>query len=110
MDWPNPREHYRIMYPTAARPLFLTGIIERAVIDISEQGMRFLAAEGETWKLGDQAAGIIRFQRRDEVRVTGVVVRIAGREIATYLSEGVPLRVIIDEQRFLLEDHRGSAW
>lgn len=110
MEWPHPREHYRIVYPTAARPVFLSGVIERDVVDVSEQGMRFRAAEGERWELGDSVVGVVRFQRRDEVKVTGVVVRIEGREIAAQLEVGVPVKIIIDEQRLLREHHRGSAW
>jgi hypothetical protein len=110
MDWPHPREHYRIQYPTSARPLLAMGPIEYEVVDVSEQGLRFRAAEDERWKLGDLVAGVVRFQRRDEARVNGVVVRIVEREIAVHLSTGVPLRVIISEQRYLREHHRGSAW
>jgi hypothetical protein len=98
------------MYPTAARPIFASGVIEREVVDVSEQGLRFRAVEGEVWKLGDQIAGVVRFQRRDEVKVRGVVVRMVGQEIAVNLSMGIPLKIIIDEQRYLREHHRGLAW
>lgn len=110
MEWSHPREYYRIMYPLAARPIFASGVVEREVLDISEQGLRFRAADGETWEPGTAVAGVVRFQRRDEVRVTGEVVRIEGREIAVRLGVGIPLKIIIDEQRYLREHHRGSAW
>ena len=110
MDWEHPREHYRIVYPTAARPVFTSGAIEHDVVDVSEQGMRFRAVEGEIWELEDPVVGVVRFQRRDEVKVSGVVIRLVGREIAARLSIGIPLKTIIDEQRYLREHHRGSAW
>ncbi len=98
------------MYPIAARPLFVSGIIERQVVDVSEQGLRFHAIAGETWEPGDPVVGVVRFQRRDEVRVSGTVVRVVGLEIAVHLGAGIPLKIIIDEQRYLREHHRGSAW
>ena len=110
MEWPNPREHYRIMYPTAARPVFTASMIEHEVVDVSEQGMRFRAVEGEIWELEDPVVGVVRFQRRDEIKVSGVVIRVVGPEIAVRLRVGIPLRTIIDEQRYLREHHRGSAW
>ncbi len=110
MDWPHPREHYRIAYPTAARPSLIAGSVEHEVVDVSEQGLRFRMVEGESWQLGNSVAGSLQFQQRGEVRVNGVVVRIVEKEIAVHLSVGIPLRMIIDEQRYLREHHRGLAW
>jgi hypothetical protein len=110
MDWPHPREHFRIEYPTAARPSLIAGSVEHEVVDVSEQGLRFRMAEGESWELGHSVVGTIRFQQRDEVRIRGVVVRIVDKEIAVHLSIGIPLKTIIDEQRYLREHHRGLAW
>ena len=33
-----------------------------------------------------------------------------GREVALKLSVGVPLRIVLEEQRYLRERHRGSVW
>jgi hypothetical protein len=110
MEWPHPREHYRIEYPTAARPTLIAGSVAHEVVDVSEQGLRFRMAQGESWDLGDTVAGSVRFQQRGEVRVSGVVVRIIEKEIAVRLSTGIPLKMIIDEQRYLREHHRGLAW
>jgi len=41
--------------------------------------------------------------------VRGTVLRIAGREIAAKLDAGVPLKVMIEEQRYLREQHGGTA-
>ena len=46
---------------------------------------------------------------RCELRVLGTVVRVAGREVALKLLAGVPLRVVLDEQRFLRDWHRGTV-
>lgn len=110
MEWPHEREHYRIVYPSSARPLFVAGIVVREVVDVSEQGIRFRLNSGEASEPGDPIDGLVRFRRGEEVKVTGTVVRVVGQEVAVHLSVGVPLRIIIDEQRYLREHHRGSAW
>ena len=51
-------------------------------------------------------AGTIRFRRGEEVAVRGTVVRLDGREVAVKLEQGIPLRVVMEEQRFLLDRHR----
>jgi hypothetical protein len=37
------------------------------------------------------------------------VVRVCEREVALRLSVGLPLRLVLDEQRYLRERHRGST-
>ena len=104
------REHYRIQYPTAARPWFIGGRLDREVMELCEQGLRYRAGDGERIAVGDELEGIVRVRRGEEMRVLGVVVRIEGREVAVRLSVGMPLRVVLDEQRYIREHHRGSAW
>ena len=74
--------------------------------------MRFRALEQEVWEIGQEVVGTVRFRDRDqqEVRVNGTVVRIDGGDISAHLRTGVPLRIIIEEQRYLREHHRGLAW
>jgi RNase P/RNase MRP subunit p29 len=102
------REHYRIVYPAASCPRLLGDGLERQVIDLSQQGLRYRAAEGETRAVGDQLESTVRVRRGEEVRVLGTVVRVREREVALRLSMGVPLRVVLDEQRYLRERRRGS--
>lgn len=103
------RAHYRIQYPTAARPHILIDDRSFDVIDLSEQGIRFRMDEGDRFAMGREVSGTIRFGRNEPVEVMGSVVRIAAREVAVKLDVGVPLRIIIEEQRFLREHHRGMA-
>jgi PilZ domain-containing protein len=103
------REHYRIMYPTAARPRFSTSMLEREVIDLCEMGMRYRAADGESRRIGDEVEGVVRVRRGAELGVLGTVVRIEGDEIAMRLRLGIPLRVVLDEQRYIREHHRSSV-
>ena len=104
------REHYRIRYPTGARPRFVSETLERQVIDLCEQGLRYRMCDGETRALGDEVEGLVRLRRGEEIRVLGTVVRMSEREVALRLPVGVPLRIVLEEQRYLREHHRGSAW
>ncbi len=90
MSAPSERAHYRIQYPTAARP------------HIVIEGRSF-----GSFSSGDKVVGTVRFQRTEAVDVMGSVVRVGGREVAVKLEVGVPLRIVIEEQRFLREHHRG---
>jgi len=53
---------------------------------------------------------IVRVRRGEELAIEGRVVRVDGADVALRLEVGIPLRVVIDEQRYLREHHRGSAW
>ena len=110
MSSPSEREHYRIQYPTAARPRIVIEGGSYEVIDISEHGVRFRIDEDARLGVGDPLLGQVRFKRTDPVTVTGTVLRIVGREVAARLETGVPLRTMIEEQRYLREQHRGMAW
>ena len=110
MSLPSEREHYRILYPTGARPRIVIEGRSHEVIDISERGVRFRVDEELTLGVGDQILGQVRFKRTDPVIVSGAVLRIVGREIAAELETGVPLKAMIEEQRYLREQHRGMAW
>lgn len=101
------REHYRIQYPTAARPHILIEARSFDVIDLSERGVRFRMEEGVTFAIGREVSGTIRFRRNEPVEVMGSVVRVAALEVAVKLDVGVPLRIIIEEQRFLREHPPG---
>ena len=109
-EYPFEREHYRIEYPTAARPRLLVNGQQREVIDVCEQGLRYRAGDGEQRKLGEEVEGVVHFRRGEQVRVLGTVVRLTDGEVALQLSVGIPLRVVLEEQRYIRERHRGSAW
>jgi hypothetical protein len=59
--------------------------------------------------VGDEVDGTVRLRPGGELRVLGTVVRVAGRDIALKLLAGVPLRVVLDEQRYLRDRQRGGA-
>lgn len=109
MTGPSERAHHRIQYPPAARPHLVIDADSREVIDLSEGGVRFRVEEAMSFSIGAVVAGTVRFRRTEPVVVKGTVVRVAGREVAVKFELGVPLRTIIEEQRFLREHHRGMA-
>lgn len=104
------REHYRVVYPTAARPWFIVGGVAREVVDLCEMGLRYRALTGEQPQVGEEIRGLVRVRRGDAVEVAGSVVRLVEQQIALRLSTGIPLRIVLEEQRYLREHHRGSAW
>ena len=106
---PAEREHRRIQYPTAARPSLLVDGGAYEVLDISERGVRFRVGDDVALEVGDTISGRVRFRRTGVVDVKGTVLRIVGREVAARLEVGVPLKVVIEEQRYLREVHRGMA-
>ncbi|MEP6571820.1 MAG: PilZ domain-containing protein [Gemmatimonadota bacterium] len=104
------REHYRIQYPTRARPVFEVGERRYPVADLSEGGMRIRQEAYPEPLLGETLQGTLKFAQGDTVEVRGRVLRIDEGNIALRLDAGVPFKIILDEQRFLRDHHRGLAW
>jgi hypothetical protein len=104
------REHYRIQYPTRARPTLEAGGRRYPVADLSEGGMRIRLDGGPEPKVGDTLQGTLKFAQGDTIEVRGRVLRVDDGNIAVRLDAGVPFKVILDEQRYLRDHHRGLAW
>ncbi len=109
MSGPSEREHFRILYPAAARPEIVINGRAHEVIDISERGVRFRGDDETAVAAGDPLAGKVRFRRTPPIEVRGTVLRVSGREVAARLDVGVPLKVMIEEQRYLREQHGGTG-
>lgn len=103
MEYPFSRSIYRIQYPEKARPALTLPAGVVAVVDCSEEGLRYLPAKGPLPELGTVVAGKVKFKSVDsEVAVRGKVIRVQAGEIAIQLeSPGVPRAVIFSEQRFI---------
>lgn len=106
MAWAHDREHYRVAYPTALRPKLLVHGVSFDVVDISERGIRFRLGTAQKPEPGFEVQGVLRFKRGETITIRGTVLRVDQGEVAARLEEGIPLRVIMDEQRFLLDRHR----
>jgi PilZ domain-containing protein len=109
MDYPHRREYFRVQYPTVARPRLELAGKSYAVIDISERGLRYRVGDSEP-EAGTEFTGLVHFKQGDMVDVRGTVLRVVDGQVSCALSVGVPFKVIIDEQRYLNEHHRGLAW
>jgi hypothetical protein len=106
MAWAHDREHYRVAYPTSLRPKLLVQGVSFDVVDISERGIRFRLGKAQAPEPGFEVQGVLRFKRGETVTIRGAVLRVEQGEVAARLEEGIPLRVVMDEQRFLLDRHR----
>ncbi|HSB52756.1 MAG TPA: PilZ domain-containing protein [Gemmatimonadales bacterium] len=106
MGWVHNREYYRIAYPAALRPKLLVQGHTFDVVDICERGIRFRLGEAGAPDVGLELEGTVRFRRGETVTVRGAILRVNQDEVAARLDAGVPLRAIMDEQRFLLDRRR----
>lgn len=95
------RAHYRIVYPTAARPRLLVDDLAYDVYDCSEWGLRFEMLPDVRFEVGQQVTGVVHFRTGAERVVEGTVIRIQGDSAALHLTAGIPFRIILDEQRDL---------
>ncbi len=103
------RAYYRLQYPIKARPVFTVDGTEHVVLDLSEEGLRFLAADGVVLALQQEVKGIVDLRASGPVEVAGRVVRLEGHAVAVKLEQGVPLSLILEEQRFLHQRFKGWA-
>lgn len=111
MSWQHDREHYRIQYPAAARPRLVVNGVTYEVLDLSEGGLRVqLPADAPAPAPDTELGGVLRFRRDDEIVVVrGRVLRTDERHVAIRLEIGLGFRVVLDEQRYLLENDFGRT-
>jgi hypothetical protein len=98
------REHYRLEYPPAERPLFVAGDLVLRVADISERGLG-LVITPESPVLGDGTVleGTIQFRHADPLDVTALVVRhepgLLGLRLYVHT---IPFATVLTEERAIL--------
>jgi hypothetical protein len=109
---PNRRDCYRIAYAPHERPvlriespsLALTGENEFEVLDISEQGIRFLNDQNVYFSQAVQ--GDLIFVDGEAVAIEGTIVREKGSQLSLKLSSAIPFKSVIKEQRRIIADRR----
>jgi hypothetical protein len=106
MAWAHEREHYRVAYPSALRPKLVVHGLGFDVVDISERGIRFRLGNAHEPDPGLELQGEVRFKRGETITVRGTVLRVHNGEVAAHLDDGIPLRLVMDEQRFILDRNR----
>lgn len=76
-----------------------------AVIDACESGIRYQLGTIRP-SVGSRVAGTVLFRRGARVKVEGTVVRVVDGYAAVHLDPpGIPLKIMLDEQRFLLRHY-----
>lgn len=116
-DFEHSRRHYRIVYPAPVRPRFHTANGSYPVLDLSEGGLRYTLPEprGSAPTVarpdpGTEVVGHVAFCHGASIPVRGRVVRVEGVQVALQLEAGVPYKVILEEQRYLLAKNYGLDW
>jgi hypothetical protein len=95
------RSSERLPYRSETRPLLVIDDRAYEVIDVGERGLRVRCGDTDRWLLGSVATGTVWFQRDQQVRVEGLVVRAGGGELALKLAgDGVPASTLLDEVRY----------
>ena len=97
----NRREHFRLCYPEADRPLLLCGALSVPVVELSATGMRVLGEHEPLWPGADFAARL-RFSDGVVIGVTGTVLRRETDVTVLKFRTGVPFRQMLGEQRRVL--------
>ncbi len=91
-----------MVYPIAERPRLLVGQGDLEVLDCSELGLRYEAADPHHPEVGATVEGRVIFNRGVEIPVAGEVVRIQGGTIALWFRAlALSYTVIVAEQEYL---------
>ncbi|MDR3417037.1 MAG: PilZ domain-containing protein [Nevskia sp.] len=97
------RVEYRLHYPPELSPTLNVGAQQLQVLDISENGIRFVALGQEPAAVGQEFLATIRFQQGGEFcRVVGKVVRVSGCDIGAKLERGFDFRTIAREHDWIM--------
>lgn len=99
------RAFFRLPYPHTERPSLMAGDGVYPVSEISEGGMRVVALDqGDVLAQQHQVQGVLRLNQT-EVAIHGRVLRQQGEEVVLVLSEGIPLSLMVSEQRRLIQKY-----
>jgi hypothetical protein len=105
------REHFRIKYREGDRPTLVMGGVKFEVLDLSEQGLRFDG--GQRYKPAAKAVirGTITLKSGKSCAVSGTLLRYDAIKHAciVQLEKGIPLTLIMEEQRAMLKKGKASA-
>lgn len=104
----NQRDHFRLEYPQADRPVIQIDKYRYEVLDLSEKGIKFEC--GKTYRPQQNAPlqGIIIFQDKSTCPVVGTVLRYLAEknQCVVILTQGVPLPKMMEEHRNLLKKYK----
>ncbi|MBM4315993.1 MAG: hypothetical protein FJ116_00765 [Deltaproteobacteria bacterium] len=105
----NRRQHFRVEYPSESAPKLLSSGEPLKVLDLSEQGLRFQPKSTVNFKSGNTFAGSLTFQSGESFLVFGTIQRVNANTVSIELKKPIPLRIIMAEQRRLIQTFQKRA-
>ncbi len=98
------RQHFRLQYPLAERPMSLIRGEAYPILDLSEGGIRIQVAQNTQFVEGETLALTMQLASK-EFDVAGKVVRVKESSVGILLTEAIPLSTIRDVERTLREKY-----
>ncbi len=99
----NRRQFFRLEYPGNTGPRFISGGVNFQVLDLSEYGLRLKIKSNIGYQSGTSFVGSLTFTSGESFLVFGTIKRITEDSLSIELKKAVPLRIIMAEQRRLIQ-------
>lgn len=100
------RQFYRINYPDVVRPRLRTKKGSFLIKCLSEHGAELVIEDHRLVEPKESIYGDVTFHNGESSFVEGLVLRSFGESFILRFTVGVPLRIIVNEQRYLKEQYR----
>lgn len=100
------RDYYRITYPKGDEPVLEIAGLHYPIVDLAERGLKFRITGSLPLFRGGALKGSIIFHDDQVIEVSGKMIRKGLRYVVVHLESGIPLKKIMEEQRFLLKKHK----
>ncbi|MBE9527677.1 MAG: PilZ domain-containing protein [Proteobacteria bacterium] len=102
----NTRQFYRINYPDAVRPRLRTEKGSFLIKSLSEHGAELIIEDHRLVEPKEAIYGDVTFHDGATSFVEGKVLRSLGDSFILHFTVGVPLKTIVNEQRYLMDQYR----
>ncbi len=104
----NQRANFRLDYPKADRPEIHVEKYRYEVLDLSEKGVKFDCAKTYRPQQNAPLVATVVFQSGKSCQVKGTVLRYLAEknQCVAVLSQGVPLALMMEEHRKLLQKYK----
>ena len=102
------RKFFRLTYELGRGPELVVDGRRYSVLDLSEEGLRFRLPPTARLAKGDHVGGTLEFADGNSCHVRGTVLRTQISDCIVQLSKGVPLSIMMDEQRRLIRAQKGD--
>lgn len=103
-DFRNRRAYYRLRYPKAEGPILYYLDKRLEVFEVSEGGARIAVPDSNTYQVGKQIEGNLRFPEDEDgnpgevMFVAGEILRVHEGVIVVKFSKGITLQLMTSEQ------------